>query len=787
MEKDSPLLILIGNPNCGKTTLFNQLTGLDHHVGNWPGVTVEKVTGTLTLDTQAIEVVDLPGIYSLSNSADIQALDEKIASKFILDLTAQHSSDNKTAKSSFCLINVVDAANLERNLFLTYQLLELGLPMILAVNMVDVAENKGLVINYQQLEDILQIPVIPLQGQKGQGLGELKQIILKQVNISASPFSLGEEQVSSQEQYSIQPRMDHLPSWLSTTIPALIKILALTNEKSPPQFLQSVALRLLEGDARLEAELVPKQKKAFSALVIPLKENFQEDLDLLIADARYAAIYHLLQKVQSYPNGVIQPKLTLFLDYFALHRLWGIPIFLGIMYLLFFFSICIGGAFQDFFDQSSNALFVTLPQNILSYFAAPSWLIALVAFGIGKGLNTTITFIPIIGGLFLFLSFLEDSGYMARAAFVVDRVMCALGLPGKAFIPLLVGFGCNVPAVLGARSLEYQRDRILTVMMTPFMSCGARLTLFAVFAAAFFPYHAQNVVFALYMIGILCAVLTGFILQKTFLKGQHSPLVMELPAYHLPQLSSLMRNTWRKLKAFILRAGKVIIPVCAILGAANAIQWDGHHFIQASQGQSILAKVGQYLTPIFLPLGIHANNWPATVGILTGILAKEVVLATLNTLYSHALAFSVIQEPIRTVSQQLIEAVKTIPQNFSVLGQSLTDPFLAAANPTTLSPQVFGQLHQFFDGKIGAFSYMLFVLLYIPCISTAAAIGRELGKGWMLLSVSWNTLLAYSVAAVFYQCAIHLPIHLEHLFFFIFGGLLLLSLSGLMVKQQRVI
>ncbi len=428
-----------------------------------------------------------------------------------------------------------------------------------------------------------------------------------------------------------------------------------------------------------------------------------------------------------------------------LNRWLGIPLFLLVMYSMFFFAINFAGIFQDFFDIASTTIFVDGFSHLLHALHAPQWLIAILAVGIGKGINTTVTFIPVIAGMFLFLSFLEDSGYMARAAFVVDRLMQAMGLPGKSFIPLVVGFGCNVPAIMSARTLENPRDRILTVMMSPFMSCGARLTIFAVFVSAFFPHGGQNIVFLLYLIGILCAIITGFIVRHTLLSGQSSPLLMELPAYHAPRLGLLLQNTWMRLKGFVFRAGRLIVPICVLIGALNAMTM--------SNGHSILANLGEWLTPIFSPMGIHQNNWPATVGLLTGILAKEVVIATLNTLYTQVGHLAVWKETGFHFWAGMQQALQSIPNNIGSLADAFKNPILATAKDSSLTPGMIGVMSSRFDGPVGAFAYLLFVLLYIPCVSTAAVTARELGKTWMCFSLLWNTLMAYAIAVIFYQVA----------------------------------
>jgi len=350
---------------------------------------------------------------------------------------------------------------------------------------------------------------------------------------------------------------------------------------------------------------------------------------------------------------------------------------------------------------------VTGVTGALKYLHAPAWLIALIANGVGKGISTVLTFIPVIGALFLGLAFLEDSGYMARAAFIMDRFMRALGLPGKSFVPMIVGFGCNVPAVMAARTLENPRDRLLTVMMTPFMSCGARLAIYAVFITAFFPHGGQNIVFGLYLFGIAMAVLTGWCLRHTVLKGKPAPLVMELPSYHVPKLNSLLRHAGQRLKGFVWRAGKLIVLICIILGVLNSLNIDGTLNSGEGSQYSLLSYLGRMMTPLFAPMGIHADNWPATVGLVTGILAKEVVVGTLNTLYAQ-------------------------------VGQ------MGASS-------VYGVMAAYFQNNVSAVAYLLFVLLYFPCVSTVAVMWREVGYRWALFSVLWTTTLAYTVAVIFYQ------------------------------------
>ncbi len=706
---------LAGNPNCGKTTLFNALTGSTQRVGNWPGVTVEKKTGQFQVGAATIAAVDLPGVYSLTLACSTAAIDERIACEYLL------------AEQADVVVNIVDASNLERHLYLTMQLIEMGVPLIVALNMMDIAAERQIHIDIDALSQHLGCKVVAISANKGEGLAALKHTIATTKPAASKvkiPYPMAIEQA----------------------------ILNLLPEAAHDTAARARALRLLENDA-CTVESANSELRAHSATEQQqIQQALQEDADILLADARYQFIQQIFASVVTQGKNS-KPSWTSRIDKIVLNRVLGIPFFLLVMYALFFFSINIGGAFQDFFDIGSQTIFVDGFASLLNYMGSPSWLTVLLANGIGKGINTTITFVPVIGAMFFFLSFLEDSGYMARAAFVVDRFMRALGLPGKAFVPMIVGFGCNVPAVMGARTLENKRDRILTIMMSPFMSCGARLAIFAVFTAAFFPRGGQNVIFALYLIGIAMAVFTGFILRTTVLKGEPSPLVMELPHYHLPNVSTLYRHAWQRLKSFIVRAGRLIVPICILIGALNSLNLDGTMNTGEGDAHSILSQIGRWMTVVFHPMGIRADNWPATVGLVTGILAKEVVIGTLNTLYTQLGHFVAAGTDSFHFFAGLKQALMSIPENFVQLGNAFSNPVLAKAPIDQLSQNVYGLMYQKFDGRAGAFAYLLFVLLYFPCISTTAAMLRELHRGWAVFSALWMTGVAYGTAVVFYQAA----------------------------------
>ena len=658
---------LIGNPNSGKTALFNALTGAHQRVGNWPGVTVEQKSGYFESENHHVEIVDLPGIYSLSVTSEESALDERIAAEYMLSNDAN------------LIINVLDANNLERNLYLTTQLLELDVPVILAVNMLDIAKKRGITIDIDKLSNAFNCPVIGLVASKMQGVSELKRNIINTFN---------------------KPQKKQLPFTYPAEINQAISSLVSEIKNKHGYFL---AVRLLEDDVLAKQKVSAQVLKLVQQYKQAISSKLNEDVDILIADTRYGMIHELVKQVVT-ESVHIKTTITAAVDRIVLNRILGIPIFLIVMYLMFLFAVNVGGILQDYFQVGSNAIFVHGFAHLLSNWNTPNWLIAILTSGLGKGINTVITFIPVLTTMFIFLALLEGTGYMARAGFVVDRVMTAIGLPGKSFVPMLIGFGCNVPAIMAARTLENKRDRILTIMMTPFMSCTARLAIYAVFTAAFFPKGRQNIVFALYLAGILIAIVTGLILRKTILRGRQSTLVTELPPYHLPTIPNVLMQTWCRLKMFLFKAGKVIIPACVIIGALNTINIDSKH--------SLLATAGREITPILNPIGIQQDNWPATVGLMTGVVAKEVVVATLNTLY----------------------AVDSYPVSDKYKG-------------------LYGQMYQRFDGQIGAFAYLLFVLLYFPCIPALATIFHELGWRWATFSMFWNTGIAYCTATLFYQAA----------------------------------
>ncbi|GAB4262186.1 MAG: Fe(2+) transporter permease subunit FeoB [Methylomicrobium sp.] len=726
---------VVGNPNCGKTTLFNVLTGARQHVGNWPGVTVERKTGEYKHRDKTVCLVDLPGTYSLESADDEVSLDEKVARDYV------------ASKEADLIINIIDASNIERNLYLTSQLIEMRVPMLIVLNMMDVVHQRGIAIDVEYLSDFLGCPVVPISASTGGGIERLKDVI----NHSAIAKPVPNAQIA----YS-----SNLEQAIEKISPLLIPYAE--NQRCDLRWL---AIRLLEDDTLAKQIVGPDLKSTVVALQREVESDGEDEIDILAADARYGFVNALTQHCVKHTQ-LLTRDTTDKIDTIVLNRFLGIPIFLFVMYAMFMITINIGSAFIDFFEQLVGAFAVDGLAELLAALHCPDWLIVLLAQGAGGGVQVVATFIPIVGFLFLVLSFLEDSGYMARAAFVMDRFMRMIGLPGKSFVPMIVGFGCNVPAIMATRTLESQRDRILTNMMNPFMSCGARLPVYALFAAAFFPEGGQNLVFGLYLIGISVAVLTGLIMRHTLFKGESSPFIMELPAYHIPRLRSVLLRTWDRLKTFIFNAGKVIVPMVLVLNFLNALGTDGS-FGRENTDKSVLSEIGRGLTPVFYPMGIDRDNWPATVGIFTGILAKEAVVGTLDALYSQIGASGTTDESERPrfdLAEAVVAALMTIPDNLLQVADNVLDPlglnigdigdWEAAAQEQEVDTGTFGAMRSSFDGQAAAFAYLLFILLYAPCVAATAAIYRETNLGWTVFVVSWTTGIAYITATVFYQVAV---------------------------------
>ncbi|ASG00303.1 Fe(2+) transporter permease subunit FeoB [Vibrio anguillarum] len=708
-------ILTVGNPNSGKTTLFNGLTGSKQQVGNWAGVTVEKKTGRYTHSGDEFILTDLPGIYALDSGNDSNSIDESIASRAVLT----HPAD--------LIINVVDVTCLERSLYMTLQLRELGRPMIVVLNKMDALKRERQGLDIQQLEKVLGCPVFMLSATSKEQVSRFKEKLHKVLLQGVALKELVLDYGSAFEQ-------------------SIGKLATIFQHKQVAP--RALAIRALENDLLVINGLPEVQRELIQ------KEQLQSglDIDLHVADTKYTFLHEQCQQIRK-TEGKLSHSFTQKADKLILNKWVGVPFFFVVMYLMFMFSINIGSAFIDFFDIGVGALLVDGGHHLLDDHL-PIWLVTLLADGLGGGIQTVATFIPVIACLYLFLAVLESSGYMSRAAFVLDKVMQKIGLPGKAFVPLVLGFGCNVPAIMATRTLDQERERKLAASMAPFMSCGARLPVYALFAAAFFPESGQNVVFALYLLGILAAVFTGLVLKHTLYPGSSDSLVMEMPDYEIPTLQNIMIKTWQKLKRFVLGAGKTIVIVVMILSFLNSVGTDGS-FGNEDSDNSVLSKVAQVVTPVFAPIGINQDNWPATVGIITGIFAKEAVVGTLNNLYTSAEG----DESEYDLMASLQEAVMSIPENLT--GLSFSDPLgievgdltdsSAVAEEQAVDASIFGNLKQHFVTGHAAFSYLIFILLYTPCVAAMGAYVREFGANYARFIAVWTMGLAYGGAALYYQ------------------------------------
>ncbi len=656
-------IALAGSPNVGKSTLFNALTGAQQHVGNWPGVTVDKKVGRFQVGALTCEVTDLPGLSDFSQNQIALPVDQRITRNFL------------ASRQSDAVICVVDATSLARGLYVATQLRDFGWPMVVALNMSDLARRHGLKIDCDKLSRHLNCEVVSVSASRNEGIMQLQAAVAR----------------------------------------ATTNAVTLNNHASV-------------------AGLSPAE--------------------------RYRQVDEIC--AQAVSGGHNAGRLTDRLDAILLNPILGLPIFLAVVYFMFVITIGVGGAFIDFFDGVGSALFVEGPRTLLMHMDVPEWLVAFVADGIGGGVQLVGTFIPIIGTLFLCLSLLESSGYMARTAFLMDRLLRQAGLPGHAFLPLIVGFGCNVPAVMATRALPGNAERVFSALMAPYMSCGARLTVYALFAAAFFRGYAAEMVFLLYVIGILVAVTTVLLLRSHLVAPVSSGFMLEMPSYHLPKLGNILRVAWRRLREFVVRAGKAIVLVVIVLNVLSSLGTDGSYGNENTEN-SVLSAIGKRITPALVPMGVEQDNWPAAVALFSGMFAKEVVVGTFDALYSGA-------EQASGEFQfwpSILDAINTIPANLLGLGESATDPLAfdqvtksAEGVEPTGQPTTVERLRTAFSSDLAAFCYLMFILLYIPCVATVGALFRELGGFFAVFSVAWSLTLAYSLAVICYQLGtlIHHPL-----------------------------
>ena len=701
-----------GNPNSGKSTLINGLAGTRLQVGNWPGVTVEKKEAALEFQGRRVRLVDLPGTYSLSPYSQ----EEIIARDYLV------------AERPDVILNVVDATNLERNLYLTVQMLELGLPVVMALNIYDEARNKGWEINPALMEETLGIKVIPTVATKKEGLTALMEAVLEVGDNPEAhaprPLNYGQD---------LEAAVGEVDREIRRHSPALVK-------RYPARWL---ALKLLEADPLVVEETGLGTGSFISRATKHLKLAHGDDIESLLGDARYAQASGLTREVLK-KKTTTKRELTEKIDRIVLHRFLGIPIFLAAMWLMFKLTFDIGNPFVDWIDGVFSGPLTHWTKALFTLIAAPAWLGSLATEGVIGGVGTVLTFVPLIFAMMFFITFLEGSGYMARAAFVMDRVMHAMGLHGKSFIPLLLGFGCNVPAIYATRTLENPKDKILTALLIPLMSCGAKLPVYALFTGLFFGAHAVLVIWSMYVLGIVLAMLMGIIFKRTLFRGENPLFIMELPPYRLPGLKSLMIHTWEKGKHFLIKAGTYILAVSVLMWFLLNLPWG----VENKQ-DSVLGHIGQAVAPVFQPLGF--NQWQAASSLLTGFIAKEIVVTTMGQIYGkeeekkeEPPAFGEeVKEIGLSFGKAVVDAGRNVVSTFGVATLSIEDDEKTSSWRGVLKEQF---------SPLSALAFMAFTLLYMPCVVTAAAFKHEFGTWkWFGVATGYGLILAWLVALVIYQ------------------------------------
>ncbi len=674
-EKSGMTIGFIGNPNCGKTTLFNAYTGANLKVANWPGVTVEKVEGAIRDHNQQIRLVDLPGTYSLTS----YTMEETVARNFIL-------SDEVDV-----VINVVDASVLERSLYLTLQLLELGKPVVMALNMMDIVQKRGMEIDLHRLPEMLGIPVIPVTARKRRGLDSLLHAAVHHKGHRPS------EGLVHEHAYTPQHEHDHHSEYamvysdeIEDKIDAVISAL----KKNYPDMTNYRwhALKLLEGD-----------KEIAGKYPIDLAQDPDKNYESEIINQKYDFISEIIHEVLLHKKE--QDVLTEKIDRVLTHRIWGIPVFLGIMALVFFLTFFVGDWLKGFFELGIGWVSGAV-QNGLDSVGANRIVTSLLVDGIIGGVGTILTFLPNIFILFLALAFLEDSGYMSRVAYVMEGLMSKLGLSGKAFIPMLLGFGCTVPALMASRALENKRDRYKVMLVTPFMSCSARLTIYILFAEMFFGAYAMIAAYSMYLIGILVAVGVSVILHLIDKKKSVNYLIIELPEYKLPAAHTVFIYVWEKVKDYLIKAGTTIFLAAIVLWG---LLYFGPSGFVSDMSQSFGSYVGKFLVPLFIPIGL--GFWQIVVALIAGISAKEVVVSSCAVLFG-------------IVNASSPEGMQSFAAVLSSIG----------------------------FGSLNAFCLMVFCLLYVPCVATLATIRRESGSlKWTGFVALFQLVVAWIVTFAVYQ------------------------------------
>ena len=651
---------LAGNQNCGKTTLFNQLTGSNQHVGNFPGVTVDRKSGAIRNNPNT-EVTDLPGIYSMSPYTS----EEIVTRQFII-------GEKPTG-----IINIVDATNIERNLYLTMQLMELDTPMVLALNMMDEMRGNGGTVRINKMEAMLGIPVVPISAAKNEGVDELVDHALHVAKYQERP---GRMDFCSEE--------DHGGA-VHRCIHGIIHLIEDHAEAAgiPVRF---AATKLVEGDQRIEAalKLDQNEKEMIEHIIVQMEQERGLDRAAAIADMRFHFIHQLVEQTVVKPRQSKEQLRSAQIDRFLTGRYTAIPAFVGIMALVFYLTFgVIGLVLQNLLEVGIDALTAAVDSTLTAWNVNAA-VHSLVIDGIFTGVGSVLSFLPIIVTLFFFLSLLEDTGYMARVAFVMDKLLRRIGLSGRSIVPMLIGFGCTVPGVMASRTLPSERDRKMTILLTPFMSCSAKLPIYSLFAAAFFPEHAALVMVSLYFLGIAVGILMAILLKSSVFKGEAVPFVMELPNYRLPGLKNVVQLLWEKARDFLQRAFTVIFVATIIIWFLQS--FDLRLSLTADPQQSILAWLASGIAPLFAPLGFA--DWRVSTALITGFMAKESVVSTLTILYGSSAAFA------------------------------------AALSPAAAAP------------------LLVFCLLYTPCIAAVASVKRELGGKWAFIMVANQCIVAWLAA-----------------------------------------
>ena len=651
---------LAGNQNCGKTTLFNQLTGSNQHVGNFPGVTVDRKSGAIRNNPNT-EVTDLPGIYSMSPYTS----EEIVTRQFII-------GEKPTG-----IINIVDATNIERNLYLTMQLMELDTPMVLALNMMDEMRGNGGTVRINKMEAMLGIPVVPISAAKNEGVDELVDHALHVAKYQERPGRM-----------DFCGEADHGGA-VHRCIHGIIHLIE-DHAKAAGIPVRFAATKLVEGDQRIEAalKLDQNEKEMIEHIIVQMEQERGLDRAAAIADMRFHFIHQLVEQTVVKPRQSKEQLRSARIDRFLTGRYTAIPAFAGIMALVFYLTFgVIGLALQNLLEVGIDAL-TAAADSTLTAWNVNAAVHSLVIDGIFTGVGSVLSFLPIIVTLFFFLSLLEDTGYMARVAFVMDKLLRRIGLSGRSIVPMLIGFGCTVPGVMASRTLPSERDRKMTILLTPFMSCSAKLPIYSLFAAAFFPEHAALVMVSLYFLGIAVGILMAILLKSSVFKGEAVPFVMELPNYRLPGLKNVVQLLWEKARDFLQRAFTVIFVATIIIWFLQS--FDLRLSLTADPQQSILAWLASGIAPLFAPLGFA--DWRVSTALITGFMAKESVVSTLTILYGSSVAFA------------------------------------AALSPAAAAP------------------LLVFCLLYTPCIAAVASVKRELGGRWAFIMVANQCIVAWLAA-----------------------------------------